>query len=164
MYCEPRPMTQFKILTYALHRCRSHFFASDPHVKLGGTNLQKKKLIRSALHLTMFAAQRFQPVSLSLHDAQHFLILTPYWLTVTSISVLVFIFLLIRVISDFATPHSDLGQRIRGLYQNVKDHMSLSLFPLIDDAKLSTKNIGTEFRIQYFLACLTCLMHSPVFV
>ena len=56
-------MTQFKILTYALHRCRSHFFASDPHVKLGGTNLQKKKLIRSALHLTMFAAQRFQPVA-----------------------------------------------------------------------------------------------------
>ncbi len=56
-------MTQFKILTYALHRCRSHFLASDPHVKLGGTNLQKKKLIRSALHLTMFAAQRFQPVA-----------------------------------------------------------------------------------------------------
>ena len=56
-------MTQFKILAYALYRCRSHFFASDPHVKLGGTNLQKKKLIRSALHLAMFAAQRFQPVA-----------------------------------------------------------------------------------------------------
>ena len=154
MYCEPRPMTQFKILTYALHRCRSHFLASDPHVKLGGTNLQKKKLIRSALHLTMFAAQRFQPVAqrplvahvvspdmltCQLAATQLLVVKIPVFARCTTFpdshTVLVdsnlhfcscIHFLLIRVISDFATPHSDLGQRIRGSYQNVKDLFVLS--------------------------------------
>jgi len=37
--------------------------------------------------------------SLSLHDAQHLLILTPYWLTVTSSSVLLFIFYLFEFLN-----------------------------------------------------------------
>jgi hypothetical protein len=32
------------------------------------------------------------------------------------------------------------------MYQNVKDHMSLSLFPLIDDAKIGIKKIPARIK------------------